>query len=92
MKKNILYLLISIILGGCSVGQEKLETYLEEPEYFIKDPHFAEYQDNLNALESEYLGKKITYVEYLGRKKELDEKYAKEVQEREEIVSPSMGN
>ncbi len=89
MKKNIFCLLISVILMGCSVGQEKLETYLGSPKNFIKDPHFAQYQESLNALESEYLDKKITYVEYLGMKKELDEKYAKEVQEREEIISPN---
>lgn len=89
MKRNILFFLMIIGLMGCSVGQEKLETYLENPETILKDPHFAEYQANMDALESEYLAKKITYAEYLERKKELDEKYTKEVKDRNEIISPN---
>ena len=88
MKRNFLFFLILAGLTGCSVGQEKLETYLENPGTIIKDPHFAQYQQNLDSLESEYLAKKITYAEYLERKKELDEKYTKEVKERNEIISP----
>lgn len=82
-----LFLLLSIVfIVGCSYGQEKLETYLEEPEYFIKDPHFADYQQTLDELEKEYLDKKITYAEYMERRQALDEKYEKEVQERTEVI------
>ncbi len=89
MKRIFLFLLILTGLTGCSVGQEKLETYLDNPETFIKDPHFAEYQANMDALESEYLAKKITYAEYIERKKELEDQYTKEVEERNEILSPN---
>ena len=53
----------------------------------MQDAHFADYQEKLDALESDYLKKKITYADYLQKKKEIDEKYNKEVQERRNVVS-----
>lgn len=86
--KNIILFIFLLLILGCSAGREKLETYIEEPKYLIEDPHFAAYQGKRDALEHEYLGKKITYAEYLERKKELDDQYEKEVKERNAIVVP----
>ena len=86
--KKIIFIMLMFVLVGCSVGKEKLETYIDEPENIIKDPHFTSYKEKLDALESEYLKKKITYAEYLDRKKELDDTYAKEVKERSEKIIP----
>ena len=88
MKKNfILFLVLGLM--GCAAGAEKLQTYIEEPEYLIRDPHFAEYEHNSDELEREYLQKKISYAEYIEQKNELDENYDREVQERDAIISPS---
>ena len=86
MKKIILSFLF-FCLAGCSTGQEKLRTYLEEPEYLIKDPHFAAYKQQLDNLDREYyLEKKMTYVEYLEKKKEIDAQYEKEVKQRTDVI------
>jgi Tfp pilus assembly protein PilP len=88
MKKSIM-LLLTLVLVGCTYGTEKLQTYLDEPKYLIQDRHFDKYKTKRDALESEYLQKKITYAEYIERKKMLDENYAKEVQERDaKMASP----
>ena len=90
MGKILSFCIVTMMaLTGCSAGQEKIQTYLENPGKLLEDPHFAEYQKNLDALESRYLAKEITYAEYLEQKKGLDEKYTKEVKDREEIISPS---
>ena len=88
MKKGSLILIFSLLLMGCSVGKEKLEFYVDNPNMLIEDPHFKGYEESLNQLESEYLSKKITYAEYLKKKKELDDQYDKEVQQRNEHVLP----
>lgn len=86
---NKKFLILSLfVLAGCSYGQEKLETYIEEPGYFIKDPHFAQYQEGLDALERDYLEKKITYAQYLEQKQALDEQYEKEIQQRDAVIIP----
>ena len=84
-----LFILFTSFTAGCSVGKEKFETYLNEPKYFIQDPHFAKYQEKRDALESEYLQKKITYAQYIERKDQLDEEYTKEVEERNAIINPA---
>jgi len=60
---------------------------VEEPQSLLRDPHFAQYEEERQALEHAYLEGQITYVDYLQRKKELDEKYEKEVQDREAAIS-----
>ena len=87
--RKIIVGLAALFLVGCSTVQEKIETYTDEPENFVKDPHFGDYKTNLDELESRYLKKEITYAEYLERKKEIDEKYSKEVQERTEKIIPA---
>ena len=87
--RRIIVGLAALFLVGCSTVQEKIETYTDEPENFVKDPHFDVYKTNLDVLESRYLKKEITYAEYLEKKKELDGKYNKEVQERTEKIIPT---
>ena len=77
MKKSLLVLCM-IVIFGCSYGQN----YLKNPSSFIRDPHFTEYKNNRDDLESSYLSKEITYAEYIEQKDKIDEKYSKEVQER----------
>ncbi len=77
MKKSLLVLFM-IVIFGCSYGQD----YLKNPTSFIRDPHFTEYKNTRDDLESSYLSKEITYAEYIEQKDKIDEKYSKEVQER----------
>ena len=86
--KKIIIGVLALFLAGCSAVQEKIETYSDEPENLVKDPHFADYKTRLDELESSYLKKKISYAEYLERKKEIDEQYNKEVKERTEKIIP----
>ena len=82
MKKSLL-LLCMFVLFGCSYGQD----YLKNPTSFIRDPHFTEYKNTRDDLESSYLSKEITYAEYIEQKDKIDEKYSKEVQERNAKIS-----
>ena len=82
--KNLILLLSLLVLGGCA---EKIQDYLDEPQTFIADPHFAEYQQKRDELESQYLKKEITLSQYQEKLGELDNTYNKEVQEREEKIS-----
>jgi len=81
MKKSLL-LLSTLVLFGCSYGQD----YLKNPSSFIRDPHFTDYKSNRDDLESAYLSKEITYAEYIEQKNKIDEQYSKEVQERNSKV------
>ena len=87
MKRPIVVLL-SLTLMGCAYKGQTLETYIEEPDTILKDPHFASYQDQADSLEKDYLNKKITYADYVEQKKQLDEKYNKEVDHRESVMVP----
>jgi hypothetical protein len=82
MTKKILVLMCALMLLGCSYGKD----YLENPEKFIRDPHFAAYKDKRDALESSYLRKEITYAEYIEQRDKLDDQYDKEVQKRTSVI------
>lgn len=84
MKKSLLLILVLTMLG-CSYGQD----YLENPDTFIRDPHFAEYQRRRDHLEKIYLHKDITYAQYVEQKNQIDETYAREVQERNNKIMSS---
>ena len=73
MKKYFLILIVLFFIG-CN--------YLDNPETLLKDPHYSGYKEKSDALEHEYLQGKIAYPQYLERKKQLDDDYAKEVQDR----------
>jgi len=85
MIKKSLALIIVLTIFGCSYGQN----YLKNPESLIRDPHFAEYKEGRDGLESQYLRKEITYAEYIEQRDNLDDKYDKEVKERNEKVISS---
>ena len=90
--KNAVWLILFMALAGCTYEGKPLSSYFEDPGSLIIDPHFEEYQKSLDDLESEYLQKKITYAEYTEKKKELDEKYTKEVKERNEAIHETQYN
>ena len=76
MRKYALIVAV-VLLVGCETEQIKS---------FVKDPHYTHYQESLDDLEQSYLKKEISYARYLEQKKEIDDNYAKEVQEREDII------
>lgn len=86
MKKMIL-LFLGLFILGCAYEGTSLKTYFENPRSLIKDPHFGEYKQKRDALESQYLKKEITYSEYVQKMDELDQAYAKEVQQRNQKIS-----
>ena len=86
-KKMILLFLASTLAGCTYAGERELRDYINEPSTIVKDPHFANYQEKLDAVEKEYLEKKITYAQYLEQKTALDDQYNKEVKERNEKIT-----
>ena len=88
MKKWLLFVLLTVFMG-CEYGAEKVRTYIDEPQTLIQDPHFMGYQEKMDALESSYLRKEMTYAEYLEQKKQLEEDYSREVQKRRETIESS---
>ena len=86
--KKIIVVIFAFALLGCSAEQKRMETYMDDPSTILKDPHYTEYQEKMDSLESEYLSKKITYAEYLERKQKLEETYNKEVKDRNDIILP----
>ena len=81
--RKILTIGLAAMLTGCSYGAEHLKTFVEDP---LRDPHYAENQQKLADLESEYLAKKMTYAEYIEKKQELENQYEKEVKERNQKI------
>ena len=78
MKKAYSILGIFMLLTGCN--------YLDEPQSLLKEPHYAAYQEKLNTLESSYLNGETTYGDYLEKKRQADDTYTKEVQDRTEKI------
>ncbi len=85
-KKMILLSFASLILGCTYAGERELSDYIDEPSVIVQDPHFANYKEKLDAVEKEYLEKKITYAQYLEQKAALDDQYNKEVKERNQKI------
>jgi len=87
LKRMMLLFLASAIVGCTYAGERELRDYINEPSTIIRDPHFANYKEKLDAIEKEYLEKKITYAQYLERKTALDDQYDKEVEERNRKIA-----
>ena len=85
-KKMILVFLTSMLVGCTYAGERKLSDYINEPATIVQDPHFANYKEKLDGVEKEYLGKKITYAQYLEQKTALDDQYNKEVAQRNQKI------
>ena len=86
---NILLITLLLIVAGCAGEGERFRSYLDHPEYLIKDPHYEEYQEVKDNLERQYLRKDISYADYMQKVSELDDQYSREVHKRNEIVVPS---
>jgi len=87
-KKMRKFMMIFLLVGlvGCAYEGEKVRTYFDEPQLFIRDPHFRNYKQAIDDLESQYLKKDISYAEYVEQKEKLDTKYSREVQERNQKI------
>ena len=85
MKKLIVFLTV-LLCAGCSYQGRTFGEYFDDPGSIIKDPHYTNYQEKRDMLESQYLNKKITYPEYVEKVKALDENYNREVEERTRII------
>lgn len=81
--KIVVLLFAFYLFAGCSYGTEKIKQYVDDPKSLLEDPLSVSHQQAMDDLESSYLRKKITYAEYLEKKKELEEDYTREVQKRE---------
>ena len=84
-KKLLLLICVTSFVGlvsGCVYEGRKLSDYMENPRSFIRDPHFADYKNKRDALESRYLNKEIDYAQYTERMDKLDNQYTKEINER----------
>ncbi|MBF0479515.1 MAG: hypothetical protein HQL26_08530 [Candidatus Omnitrophica bacterium] len=81
--KRWLILLLGLAVLGCSYQGKKLSDYIDDPKSIIKDPHFQQYKEERDVLESQYLKKEITYADYTQKMSDLDAKYTKEVSERD---------
>ena len=87
MFKKMLLLFLALVLVGCTyAGERELSDYIDEPATIVQDPHFGNYKGKLDALEKEYLEKKITYAQYLEQKTVLDDQYNKEVAQRNQKI------
>lgn len=92
MNKKMMALCLIGVLAGCTyAGERTLGEYMHDPKTWIKDPHFANYKEKRDQLESQYLQKEISYSEYLEQRTALDDQYAREVREREKIISQGAG-
>ena len=79
--KKLLTLYLAILLAGCAtVGGEEVKN-------IVTDPHFAAYQKNLDDLESSHLKGEMNYVDYLKKKKQLEDDYNRGVKVRENIIT-----
>ena len=77
--KKMTVVFMALFFFGCAYGGEQLET-------LVRDPHYAQYQEKLDALEKSYLHEQISYSEYIDKKKQLEDVYDKEVKEREDKI------
>lgn len=52
----------------------------------IRDQQFSGYKVELEQLEKDYLQKKISYAEYLDKKKHVEEQYQRKIDTREQLL------
>ena len=85
MKKIMLIFLVAM-MSGCSYGDNGFQEIVDDPGMLLKDPHFAQHQQQLDNLEHSYLRKEITYAKYLEEKRRLEDQYDGEVQHRQNVI------
>ena len=81
--KKYAVIFLGLLLVGCSYEGKNLESYVNDPASIIQDPHFGDYKEKRDAIESQYLRKEISYADYTKQVQELDDKYNQEVKIRE---------
>ncbi len=86
LMKNLVMVVLTIMLMGTGCSSQKIMGYIDEPQTILKDPHYEEHKAKLEQLEKSYLAGEMEYDQYLLKKKEMEDEYAKEVQEREAII------
>lgn len=69
---------------GCS--GERILTIMDEPVKLFEDPLSVDYQNDLDTLERRYIRKEISYVDYLEKKRRIEDDYARQVQKRRDTV------
>lgn len=87
MKKVLILFLVAFITGCSYAGKEPWHNYLHVPRTWLLDPHFAEYKQLRESLEIEHIKGSCTYAEYKEKMEQLNKKYQKEVNKREETLS-----
>ena len=83
---RLIYFLPLIVILGCAYEGRTLSEYIENPRTIIEDPHYAEHQEELDDLESQYLRKEISYAEYVEKRDDLESEYTGEVKSRTDII------
>lgn len=84
--KRLGIVLAFVFLAGCQYSSERIKTYIDDPKTILEDPLSVEHQEAIDALERDYLQKKITYADYLDGKRQLEEDYSRGVQGRRDII------
>lgn len=67
-----------IFIVGCTAA--------EPVENIIRDKEFTSYRETLDQLESDYLQKKISYADYLEKKKNVENNYQQQIDSRRELI------
>jgi hypothetical protein len=81
MLRNILLLSLIVFVVGCSKYD------ITQPKTLFQDPHFSQYKEERDILESQYLNKEIDYSAYVEQRDALDARYDKEVNQRDQKIS-----
>ncbi len=74
--KNYWVIVLGFLVGCSSYQVENL----------VKDPHYAHHRQATEELEHAYLRKEISFPEYQNKRKELENRYSQEVQQRESKI------
>ena len=86
MKFFMVVVVCSFFVASCQYGSEKFQSVMDDPMTLLEDPLTVEHKEAMTDLERAYLNDKISYGEYLEKKRLLEEDYAKEVQHREDWI------
>ena len=85
--KRLLLMMCMIALAGCSsYGADQVRVFINDPPGLLKDQEYAQYRKDLNEAERQYLNKEITYAQYLEEKKDIENGYSQQIQERQESL------
>ena len=80
--RKALSILASLAFLGCAYSGHTVQDIIDDPGSIMQDPDFAQYKEQRDALETQYLHKEITYADYKEKVEALDQKYNSGVEER----------